>query len=69
MSTQHLPYFHILSDQIRNNQHYFDHVNKLMFSNKRINFTDNLFNLVTSVSDLAKIISIYSKQSEAEIVN
>jgi hypothetical protein len=40
-----------------------------MFSNKRINFTDNLFNLVTSVSDLAKIISIYSKQSEAEIVN
>ena len=69
MSAQLLPYFHILSDQIRNNQHYFDHVNKLMFSNKRINFTDNLVNLVTSVSNLDKIISIYSKHSEAEIVN
>jgi hypothetical protein len=40
-----------------------------MFSNKRINFTDNLVNLVTSVSNLDKIISIYSKHSEAEIVN
>jgi hypothetical protein len=40
-----------------------------MFSNKRIYFTDNLVNLVTSVSNLAKIISIYSKQSVAEIVN
>ena len=69
MSAQHLPYFHILNYLKRNSQHYFDHGNKLMFSNKRINFTDNLFNLVTSVSDLAKIISIYSKQSEAEIVN
>jgi len=68
MSAQPLPYFHILSDLKRNNQHYFDHGNKLMFSNKRINFTDNLVNLVTSVSNLAKIISIYSKQSEAEIV-
>jgi len=54
MSAQHLPYFQILNYLKRDSQHYFDHGNKLMFSNKRINFTNNLVNLVVFFFNLGQ---------------